>query len=867
MLSSNSLHRLKLSGLIATGLLAVGCGEVLPIDAGVSQFDGGRADTAVDKDSSVWDGSLSPDAGPVDTGPTDIGPIDTGPTDAGPADTGPADTGPILVAVRVRVAGGGRVLSAENSFLCVDDCALMVAQGSSVQLAAEPATHWDFASWSNPSCGGLLCDFVAEADSEITSTFTRTSYPLVVSISGPGAGSVSSQPGALNCQSGSCSSPFESEQSVILTAQPASGAVFQAWSGDCSGATPTCQVDMTGPKNVEALFEQDLVTLTATRLGPGNVTSSPVGINCPGTCAFDVVRGQSVTLSNQPAPGARFVGWSGGCVGTGICIVTMSTDRGITAEFEPIPVPIIVQRSGNAASDGIISGASGQITCPSQCTTTVFAGASVSLTANTSINTSIFSDWANGPCQGQAPTCSFVAAQNQVPIVAIFEENRLTVTTNGPGKVLGSGIDCGTTCTARLAVSTQVLLTAQPTTSEDRFIAWTGACSGGQPTCTLSVNGASSVGATFSVRPPPVTNMQPAARVLGQPNFTARTPNNGGESLATLNQPRFCGTDGNRLWVGDGSNARVLQWNTMPNQVTMQAASVVIGQASATSHSAATSQDRLQIRVGKPHLGPTGLLVVDAVGSRILLWTTPPTAHGSSADLVIGQSNFVSMVRSVSQSRVDQPYALTTSSTELLVVDTFNHRVVIYPSIPSISGYASASVVLGQPDFDTKVVLSPPTASSMSSPYDAHYDSDRDQLFVVDTNNHRVLAWNGLPTTNRPADFVLGQMSFGSSTANAGQASVNEFGMSSPRGVFVTQDSLFVSDAGNSRVMVWTPVPDGSQNGRAADAVLGQPDLVSTGATTNQQRLRGPWGLCGTSTELYVVDTSDNRVLAFTLSP
>ncbi len=54
--------------------------------------------------------------------------------------------------------------------------------------------------------------------------------------------------------------------------------------------------------------------------GPGTVTSSPIGIDCPGSCTAMFSR--AATLAATPFEGATFRGWTGACSGTGPCTAT-----------------------------------------------------------------------------------------------------------------------------------------------------------------------------------------------------------------------------------------------------------------------------------------------------------------------------------------------------------------------------------------------------------------------------------------------------------------------------------------------------------------------------------------------------------------
>ena len=83
--------------------------------------------------------------------------------------------------------------------------------------------------------------------------------------------------------------------------------------------------------------------LTVTIRGHGAVvaqlgrTSAPP---CTRTvCTFSTRRGSAVTMLGNPAARSRFVAWSGGCSGKGLCELTMTGPTTVTATFSAKPKP------------------------------------------------------------------------------------------------------------------------------------------------------------------------------------------------------------------------------------------------------------------------------------------------------------------------------------------------------------------------------------------------------------------------------------------------------------------------------------------------------------------------------------------------
>jgi hypothetical protein len=76
------------------------------------------------------------------------------------------------------------------------------------------------------------------------------------------------------------------------------------------------------------------LSVTKSGSGAGTVTSNPAGIDCGLDCEEPYTEGATVTLTATAASGSHFVAWSGACIGSGTCQVTMSADRSVTATFD-----------------------------------------------------------------------------------------------------------------------------------------------------------------------------------------------------------------------------------------------------------------------------------------------------------------------------------------------------------------------------------------------------------------------------------------------------------------------------------------------------------------------------------------------------
>jgi Tfp pilus assembly protein PilV len=246
--------------------------------------------------------------------------------------------------------------------------------------------------------------------------------------------------------------------------------------------------------------------------GNGTVTSvSPVGaINCGSSCFASLGTSTPVELTATPASGQSFLGWSGsGCSGTGSCTLTMNAAKVVTAQFSGGNFAHTLNVSKSGSGTGVVtSDGTPSINCGSTCSAGYSSAPVVQLSATPDAGSS-FTGWSggSGTCVGSASPCS-MAVSGAVNVTANFSsatptQYTLTVVKAGSGSgtvaVPGTSpaIDCGSTCSGSVSAGTSITLTATPS-SGSAFGGWSGGgCAGNALTCTVAVNAAASVTATF----------------------------------------------------------------------------------------------------------------------------------------------------------------------------------------------------------------------------------------------------------------------------------------------------------------------------------------------------------------------------------
>jgi uncharacterized protein (TIGR03437 family) len=332
----------------------------------------------------------------------------------------------------------------------------------------------------------------------------------------------------------------------------------------------------------------------------------------------------------------------------------------------------------------------------------------------------------------------------------------------------------------------------------------------------------------------------PADLVLGQPNLFTAFPNvdsPGGKTPSStgLFAPKGIAVAANGdLFVADSGNNRVLRYPRPVDQSGRITPDVVLGQPEFTSSSSAVVSAASFRAPGGLAFGPNGNLFVADTGNHRVLEFANGVSTGATAIRVYGQSSFSAAAApgTVSAQTLNVPQGLAVDgSYNLYVADAGSHRVLVFPNTSSAppSGL-SASVVLGQTSFATSAAGGGP--AGLRSPLDVALDSSGN-IFVSDAGNNRVVAFpslvNLLTSTGPPysAYLAIGQQNLTAALPNwnTPDGLATPEGLVSPAGLLVDrQDTLYVGDTGNSRVVQFLKKIDFIANGATAQtsAPVGQ---------------------------------------------
>lgn len=396
--------------------------------------------------------------------------------------------------------------------------------------------------------------------------------------------------------------------------------------------------------------------------------------------------------------------------------------------------------------------------------------------------------------------------------------------------------------------------------------------------------------------------------VLGQESFgssstgnTGKLPNRG-RSAPTANTLFFSDLGSNvfrvrmafdgtgNLWVTDPGNNRVVRF---PARVLTPGnfgadADVFLGQLNSISNTqGADARDKSTLaRPSALTIAPDGRLYVGDGRGRVLVFRNP-SSTGQAADRVLGiviVPSGTTPPPAINDTGLVSPESVFVVGGQPYVVDAVLHRITRYANPDSWAAETATALsprmtdVIGQPDFnsgDTNRGLRVASALGFNAPVDAVAIGNN--LFVVDSNNHRVMMIsNGAPFTSGGTK-VLGQTGLDLNAPNLIEgrefwfAGVFQNRQYRGGGIALDGNTLYVADTMNNRILGFRDVRSVTL-GQRADLVIGQVGFDrsvpnSPDANPNVPNATGlflPHAVAvDAQGNLWVADTLNSRVLRF----
>jgi hypothetical protein len=414
-----------------------------------------------------------------------------------------------------RPAGASLNITSTPALTCSgSSCTGTLPYGAVVSLQAGDNAQYAFAGYSGGGCGASsTCSVMVGAAVTVTASYTVQSYPVSVSFPSGAALSATSVP-ALTCSAASCSGTVPYGTMVSLVASNNAQYSFQSYTGGGCSTSASCNVTVQAATTVSAAFAVNSYGLSVTGVPAGaNFTSAPA-LTCSGTtCSGTFSYGSTVVLTggnNAQYAFTRFTG-AGCALGTS-CSVSITGATSVAASYGVVSYPVTVNRPAGAQ---LTITSAPALTCSgSSCTGSLPYGTMVSLAAanNAQYN---FQSYSGGGC-GTNATCSF-PVQGPTTVDASFSlvGYSLTVTGVPAGAVFNStpALTCmAGTCSGSFSFGTMVSLSGA-SNAQYAFGGLSGAsCTGTM--CTVTINGALVVNASYSLRSYPVTINRPAGASL-----------------------------------------------------------------------------------------------------------------------------------------------------------------------------------------------------------------------------------------------------------------------------------------------------------------------------------------------------------------
>lgn len=411
----------------------------------------------------------------------------------------------------------------------------------------------------NVGMSGGLKSASNKLDGKVTSSATSAApavmvpYKVLFIAGAAGTGTLVSTPAGINCGgvNTTCSASFPMNTTVVLTAVPASGSILAGWAGPYVSSsnytsgnailtttlaygqstlawfnTTALEGHTAGPEAAPVTHTVNVIKSAQDPGADGVVTSNPKGLSCPvgvPFCSGTFTSTQTVTLTAAPATGYSFSGWGGDCSGFSQCVVAASAARNVIALFsataptftancpaggggcicslgEFCKIPLVVAGTATGGTPSVIFGVSNY---------------SYELDSGGFPPIQTFIDLGSGNLYGTINAGDNPGAYNfglcivdmdlrssclqSTVVIAVGPVLTVIPAGTGIGSVTSSDgvINCPGTCAEAVVAGTKVTLTATAAAGST-FIGWAGGGCGGVGACTVTLENAANVTATFN---------------------------------------------------------------------------------------------------------------------------------------------------------------------------------------------------------------------------------------------------------------------------------------------------------------------------------------------------------------------------------
>jgi hypothetical protein len=356
--------------------------------------------------------------------------------------------------------------------------------GTSVTLTATPAEGYRFASWTGCVSPTATCSITMDSAKTVSATFELIP-PQTYTVTYNGNTNTGGTVPASQTKTENVNLTLASNSGNLTK----TGYTFAGWNTNTSGTGTNYAVGSTYTANASAtMYAKWTQNTYAINISP--IPTNGTIAKSPNQATY--THGTSVTLTATPAEGYRFASWTGCVSPTATCSITMDSAKTVSATFELIPPQTYtVTYNGNTNTGG---------TVPASQTKTENVNLTLASNSGNLTKTGYtFAGW-NTNTSGTGTNYavgSTYTANASATMYAKWTQNTYAINIS---PIPTNGTIAKSPNQATYTHGTSVTLTATPAEGY-RFASWTG-CVSPTATCSITMDSAKTVSATFELIPP-----------------------------------------------------------------------------------------------------------------------------------------------------------------------------------------------------------------------------------------------------------------------------------------------------------------------------------------------------------------------------